>query len=37
VTASSEAPALEFERIEDVLAVLREKGHRISAPRRLVL
>ncbi len=37
LTESSEVPALEFERIEDVLAVLRERGHRISAPRRLVL
>ena len=35
-TAPTREP-LRFERIEDVIAVLRESGHRISATRRLVL
>jgi Fur family transcriptional regulator, ferric uptake regulator len=37
VTESPQAPPLQFEDIDDVLAVLRERGHRISAARRLVL
>jgi Fur family transcriptional regulator, ferric uptake regulator len=37
VTATSHAPPLDFDGIEDVLEALRERGHRISAPRRLVL
>jgi Fur family transcriptional regulator, ferric uptake regulator len=37
VTESPHATPLQFDDIEDVLAALRERGHRISAARRLVL
>jgi Fur family ferric uptake transcriptional regulator len=37
MTTSPQATPLEFEDIDDVLAALRERGHRISAARRLVL
>jgi Fur family ferric uptake transcriptional regulator len=37
LTVSPHAEPLAFEDIDDVLAALRERGHRISAARRLVL
>lgn len=37
MTVSPKADPLAFEDIDDVLAALRERGHRISAARRLVL
>jgi Fur family ferric uptake transcriptional regulator len=37
VTISPAREPLRFETIDDVLAVLRQSGHRISATRRLVL
>jgi len=37
MTSSSNVPALRFESIEEVLAVLRARGRRISTPCRLVL
>jgi Fur family ferric uptake transcriptional regulator len=37
VTVSPQAEPLEFKDIDDVLTALRERGHRISAARRLVL
>jgi Fur family ferric uptake transcriptional regulator len=37
MTVSPQAEPLDFENIEDVFAALRERGHRISTPRRLVL
>ena len=37
MTSSPEASPLRFEEIEEVLAFLREKGHRVSTAGRLVL
>ncbi len=37
MTDSPQAEPLEFEAIDEVLAILRERGHRISAACRLVL
>ncbi len=37
MTEAPQTPALQFEGIDEVLAALRDQGHRISTPRRLVL
>jgi Fur family transcriptional regulator, ferric uptake regulator len=37
MTTAPKAVPLQFDAIEDVIAALRERGHRISTPRRLVL
>lgn len=37
MTDPAQTPALRFEDIEDVLALLRSEGHRVSTPCRLVL
>jgi Fur family ferric uptake transcriptional regulator len=37
VTESSQAPPLEFDAVDDVLALMRASGHRVSTACRIVL